>query len=233
MFVSSRGEPSYDLIPLGPTRQAIAERVTRSKRDLPQFTIWAQVDCTRITAYRDQLKAQGADPLPTFNDLFIYIVARRVKDHPRFNAWRMEDGLHSFKVVNLGFAVATDAGVMLPTVYDADRKPLSEIAKEARELSRLAREGRLRASLQMNAGFTISNIGPVAVEGFDAIISPPQTGILAIGPILPRPWVRDGQLEARPVSTFVLTVDHASADGAEGARFLADIKRDVESFEGA
>jgi len=95
-----------------------------------------------------------------------------------------------------------------------------------------ARQGRLRASLQRHAGFTISNIGPVGIEGFNAIISPPQTGILAVGPIAERPWAADGQLSVRPTAWLVLTVDHRVVDGHVGAQFLAAIKQRAEAWAG-
>jgi pyruvate dehydrogenase E2 component (dihydrolipoamide acetyltransferase) len=229
--MSTLREPPYEMIEHTKTRLAVGERVSRSTREKPTFRMWAEVDAGRLVAGREARKKGGQEPVPTYNDLLIYLVARVLPRHPRFNAWYEETGLRSFKVVNLGFAVATEAGVMLPTLYDADKKSLEEIAVEAKQLTEQARAGRLRASLQMNAGFTISNIGPVAIDGFDAIISPPQTAILAIGPLADRPKVVNGKLEIRPTLSLVLTVDHRAADGAEAARFLVDIRQAIERWE--
>ena len=113
-------------------------------------------------------------------------------------------------------------------MFDADQKSLAEIAKETAELVTLARNGKLRASLQMGAGFTISNIGPVGIDAFDAIISPPQTAILAVGSIMPRP-VADGEnVVVRPTMWLSLTMDHRSVDGADGGRFLTELAKTLQ-----
>ena len=108
---------------------------------------------------------------------------------------------------------------------------MTQIATEAKEMVTLARAGKLRASLQMGAGFSISNIGPGEVDAFMAIISPPQTGILAIGALKPRPVVVDGEVVARQTIICTLSIDHAAADGADGGRFLGDIKVKLESSD--
>jgi len=130
--------------------------------------------------------------------------------------------------VNLAFAAATPEGVLLPTVFEADRKTLVEIAAESREMIAMARAGKLRASLQAGATFTVSNIGPVGIDAFNAIISPPQVAILAIGSVLQKPAVVEGSLQVRPMASFTLTVDHRAIDGADGAAFLADVKKALE-----
>jgi pyruvate dehydrogenase E2 component (dihydrolipoamide acetyltransferase) len=226
-----KGEPEYEIIPHSKTRLAIADRVGRSRREIPHFDLTAEVDATALIEYRDQCKQSGIF-VPTFNDLFIYIVARLMPDFPILNAWYEEQGLRVFKPVHMGFAVQTDQGVLLPTVFDANRKSLRQIGEEAREMTEMARSGKLRASLQQWAGFTISNVGPKGIDMFNAIISPPQTAILAIGPIASRPVVLDDALGVRPTVWMVLTVDHRIVDGAVGADFLAAVKRAVESWSG-
>ena len=224
-------EPPFEMIEHTRARLAIGERVSRSTREKPTFRVWAEADAGRLVAHRQARKKENRGPAPSYNDLLLYLVARVLPRHPRFNAWYEEAGLRSFKVVNLGFAVATEEGVLLPTLYDADKKSLDEIAAEAKQLTDQARAGRLRASLQMNAGFTISNIGPVAIDGFDAIISPPQTGILAIGPLVNKPRAINREIGIRPTLMLVLTVDHRAADGAEAAAFLTDIRKGIENWE--
>ena len=224
--------PEFELVAHTRTRQAIGDRVGRSRREIPHFDLFSQADATALIAYRSELKARGEEFVPTFNDLFIYIAARVLPGFPVLNAWYTEEGTKLFKVVHLGFAVQTEQGVVLPTVFHADRKGLRQIGEEARALTELARAGRLRASLQQWAGFTISNMGPKGIDGFNAIISPPQTGILAIGPIAKRPYVRGEEVVARPTAWMVLTVDHRVVDGAVGADFLAAVKERVESWSG-
>ena len=226
-----KGEPESQIIPHTKTRLAIGDRVGRSRREIPHFDLAVQVDATALMEYREQRKQSGGF-VPTFNDLFIYIIARLMSDFPILNAWYEEQGLRMFKPVHMGFAVQTDQGVLLPTVFDANRKPLQQIGEEAREMTEMARSGKLRASLQQWAGFTISNVGPKDIDMFNAIISPPQTAILAIGPIARRPVVMGDAVAVRPTVWMVLTVDHRIVDGAVGADFLAAVKRAVESWKG-
>lgn len=223
--------PEFELTPHTRTRQAIGDRVARSRREIPHFDLFVQADAGALLEYRERAKQSGGF-VPTYNDLFIYIVARLLPDFPVLNAWYAEEGLKVFKPVHLGFAVQTDEGVLLPTLFDANRKPLPQIGAEARELTELARQGRLRAGFQQWAGFTISNVGPKEIDAFNAIISPPQTAILAIGPIARRPVVVDDEPAVRPTVWLVLTVDHRIVDGAVGAGFLAALKQRVASWPG-
>ncbi len=222
-------EQEYDLLPLTRTRLAIGDRTRQSVNEKPQFWMSMMVDATALTEVRAAARAAAEGAAPTYNDYLLKAVALTLRSHPRFNAWLAEDGLHVLRRVNVGFAVATDEGVLLPTVMDADLKPLRDIAAETRELVAAARAGKLRASLQMGAGFTLSNIGPSDIHAFSGIISPPQTGILAIGALQARPVVVGDQVVAQPTLICTLTVDHGAADGADGARFLAEFKEKVES----
>lgn len=216
-------EQEFELVPHTRTRQAIGDRTTQSVNEQPQFRVHKLVDASALIAARGALKAAGAQPLPSFNDFLLKLVADVLPSHPRFNAWWSPEGLKLLKDVNVAFATATDQGVLLPTVLQASVKSLSEIAAETAEMVAMARAGKLRASLQMGAGFTISNIGPVGVDAFDAIISPPQTAILAIGSIIPRPVVEGDQVVVRPTTWLSLTMDHRSLDGADGGPFLTDL----------
>jgi pyruvate dehydrogenase E2 component (dihydrolipoamide acetyltransferase) len=224
--------PAFELIPLTRTRQAISERVSKSRQTIPHFDLFAQVDASALVEYRQRRKEREGEDAPTYNDLFIYIVARVLPGFPVLNAWYEESGLKTFAAVNLGFAVQTHEGVLLPTVFNANEKALRQISEEARELTRLAREGRLRASLQRYAGFTISNMGPSGIVGFNAVISPPQTGILAIGPLARRPLVAGDELAVRTTAWLTLTVDHRVVDGQVGASFLSALKERIESWSG-
>ena len=204
--------------------RAIGERTLSSVNEIPQFHIRTLVDMEPLMALRDQLKQEAADDVvPTYNDLSIKAVSLALREHPRFNAWCEPDQLKLLESINVGFAVSTDQGVLLPTVREADAKSLSEIAAETRELIELARAGRLRASLQMGAGFTISNLGPVGIDSFAPIISPPQVAILGIGSIKPQPMVIDGQVVPRSAAHLTLVMDHRAGGGAEGAAFLVSL----------
>ncbi len=216
-------EQDFELVPHTRTRQAIGDRTRQSANEQPQFRVHKLVDASALLAARSALKAQGAQPLPSFNDFLLKLVADILPHHRRFNAWWSPEGLKLLQDVNVAFATATDQGVLLPTVLKASEKSLGEIAAETAEMVAMARAGKLRASLQMGAGFTISNIGPVGIDAFDAIISPPQTAILAIGSIMPRPVVEGDQVVVRPTMWLSLTMDHRSLDGADGGPFLNDL----------
>lgn len=220
----------FDLAEHTPIRRAIGDRTLQSVNEIPQFRVQKQVVADGLQAFRTQLKAGGDGHVPSHNDILIKLVALTLRDFPRLNAWWDPTGLKLLKEINVGFAVATDQGVLLPTVRAADTKSLEEIAAETREMVDLARIGRLRAGLQMGAGFTISNIGPVGIDVFDAIISPPQTGILAIGSIMPSPVVVDGEVQVRDTMWLSLTIDHRSVDGSEGARFVAAVAARIEDI---
>lgn len=224
-------EQEYTLLEQTAIRQAIGDRTRTSMQEKPQFWMSTQVDATALLETRSRAKESGAEVVPTFNDYIIKAVALTLRDNPRFNAWVAEDGLHVLKHINVGFAVATEQGVLLPTLMDADQKSVGQIAEETGQLIAQARAAKLRASLQMGAGFTVSNIGPTEVDAFNGIISPPQTGILAIGAIKQRPVVVDGQVVARPTMILTLTVEHAAADGADGAKFLGELKAVLEDAE--
>lgn len=223
---SARTRPDdqpFELVPHTRTRQAIGDRTLQSVNEEPQFRVHKLADATALVAARAALKAQGPAVLPSFNDFLIKLVADVLPAHPRFNAWWSPEGLKLLQNVNVAFATATDQGVMLPTVLQASEKDLLTIAAETAAMVEAARAGKLRATLQMGAGFTISNIGPVGIDAFDAIISPPQTGILAVGSIMPRPVAEGDQVVVRQTMWLSLTCDHRSVDGADGAAFLKDL----------
>ena len=217
-------QPDFELLTPSRIRQAIGERTQGSFRDIPQFQSAVLADAEALVAARKARKQQGGPgPIPTYNDYFIKLVAAIIPKYPQLNAWYDNEGLKLLKPINIGFACATDEGVLLPTVFDADQKSLEQIAQETSELIELARRGRLRASLQQGAGFTVSNLGPTVVDLFQAIISPPQTGILAIGSLKPRPVVVAGAVVAQASVYLNLVVDHRAADAADAAAFLTDL----------
>ncbi len=217
-------EPEYEVVAHTRIRQAIGERTHSSLRDIPQFSTVILADVGELIEVREERKQASTEGLvPTYNDYFIKAVASIIGDHPRLNAWGDEEGLKVLKSINIGVAVATEQGVLLPTIFDADTKSLQQIAEETAELIDLARRGRLRASLQQGAGFTLSNLGPAAVDWFQAIISPPQTAILAVGSIKLRPMVVNKAVVARPSVYLSLSLDHRAADAADAAAFLGDL----------
>lgn len=215
-------EPEFEVEELTPIRQAIGERTRTSIVEIPQFDNQVLADVEALVAARNKRKEQGG-VVPTYNDYFIKAVASIIDKYPAMNAWCEDGRVKLLKPINIGFACATDDGVLLPTVFDADKKSLDGIAENSRELIELARGGRLRASLQMGAGFTVTNIGPTVVDQFNAIISPPQTAILAIGAMKKRPMVADDEIVARISAYLTLTVDHRVLDATQAVPFLNDL----------
>ena len=131
--------PEFELLPHTRTRQAIGDRVGRSRSEIPHFDIFAQADVTALVAYRNHLKSEGGS-VPTYNDLLIHIVASTLPDFPVLNAWWEPEGVKVFKEVHVGFVVHTEEGVLLPTLFNADRKSLEQLSGETRELTEMAQK---------------------------------------------------------------------------------------------
>lgn len=214
-------EPEFDTVELSAIRKAIGDRTQTSFRDIPQFSLSRLVVVRELVKAREKLKREGAEPLPTYNDYFLKLVATVLPDFPTFNCWYEDEQIKLLRPINIGFVCDTEQGLLLPTVFDADQKSLTEIAEETRELITQARAGKLRASRQQGAGISLTNIGPTGVDLFHGIISPPQTAILAIGSLTERPVVEQGELRAAPTVYLTVTLDHRVNDGRQGALFLA------------
>lgn len=214
-------EPDFETLEPTAIRRAIGDRTQTSFRDIPQFDVTRQLNAGHLVAARAALKAAGADPLPSYNDYLIKLTGLALRDLPLLNTWYEDEVIKVLQPVNVGFACETEEGILMPTVFDADRKPLAEIAADTRELVTAARAGKLRASLQKGAGFSLTNIGPTGVDFFNGIISPPQTAIVAIGSLAPRPLVEGGEMIVAPTLYLTISLDHRVHDGRSGAAFLA------------
>jgi pyruvate dehydrogenase E2 component (dihydrolipoamide acetyltransferase) len=236
-------DPEFDLVEIPPQRKAIGDRVSLSRREKPTFDMLIEVRADGLVAAREAYKAEAGDRVvPTYNDIIVKVVGDLLVTHRTLNAWLDADGLKLLKPINVGFAAATPQGVVLPTVFDVDKKSVWDIAPETKDMVDLARAGRLRASLQMGAGFTVSNIGPVGIDAFSAIISPPQVAILTVGslalrPAVDRKWAwkpgqpAEGSIVVAPTANMVLTIDHRVLDGAEVTPFLRELRERLESWQ--
>ena len=231
---SHSSSPEFEVTELSPIRRAIAAKVTQSVREIPQFSIRVAIDASALVSARSGMKKEigPAGVVPTFNDLLLYATARALVEHRALNAWLEGNSLKIGKSINVAFAVDTEQGVLLPVIRDADKKSLQEIASDTHELAELCQSGRIRASQQLGATFTISNLGAFGIDDFNAIISPPQVAILAIGAIKPRPFAAEGKLEIRDTVILTLTLDHRAVDGARGAAFLSSLAERLEDWEG-
>lgn len=208
-------------VPLTRMRRAIAEAMTRSSREAPQFSIERDVDLGGTDAAR---QAVGA----SYTDIVVAAVAKALAGHPRLRARFDGDAIVERDGVHVGLAVALDDGLIVPVIRDADRKDLGALARERQRLEQGARAGRLAADDLSGAVISVSNLGPLGVDRFTAIVNPPEAVILAMGRVRDRVVVRDGTPAVRPTVTLTLSVDHRVADGADAARFLADVAKHLE-----
>jgi pyruvate dehydrogenase E2 component (dihydrolipoamide acetyltransferase) len=209
-------------VPLSRMRRAIAERMTLSFRDVPQYSISRDVDMTAANVARI---AAGV----SYADVLIWAVARTLRDHPRLAMRYDAEGLIPADGIHLGIAVALDDGLLVPVLRDADLKELAVISRERSALQEGARAGKLPVEALVGAVFTVSNLGQQGVDRFTAIVNPPEAAILAVGRVRDLVVARDGAAVVAPVATLTLSVDHRVVDGAPAAAFLADLAGRLES----
>lgn len=200
----------------------MAERTTQTWTTTPHFFLVREAAAERLIAWRERAQANsGADI--TYTDLLVRLVAPALRRHPHVNARWEQGGVVRLDAVNLGIAVATEEGLVVPVIHDADRLTVGEIAARRADLVARAREGRLRPADITGGTFTISNLGMYAIDAFTAVLNAPQAAILAVGRIARRVVVLDDRPAVRPTLVLTLSCDHRVVDGARGARFLEDV----------
>jgi len=227
------GAPYAD-VPLTQMRKTIARRLVQSIGPVPTFYLTSEADMERVWEAREAILEAGkrsgdGQVKVSFNDIVIKAVASALRQHPACNAWWQDDHIRYWSEVHIGMAVAIEDGLITPVIRHADRKSLREIATEARDLAGRARERRLTPEEYTGATFSISNLGMLDIEEFTAVINPPETGILAIGRIAPKPVEHQGQLALRRRMRLTMSCDHRVIDGATGARFLQTLKGMLEN----
>ncbi|WP_433473165.1 dihydrolipoamide acetyltransferase family protein [Spirillospora sp. CA-142024] len=214
-------DPDVEAVPLNRFRKVAAKRLTQSKREAPHFYLNREVDAEALLAFRATLNEALAPAKVSVNDLVVKAVATALREHPAVNVSYTEENLLFHKRVHVGIAVAVADGLVVPVIRDADRKSVSQIGQETRELAGKAREGRLSAQEMSGGTFSVSNLGMFGVDSFSAVINPPEAAILAVGAVRDEPVVRDGQVVPGKRMAVTLSVDHRATDGATGAKFLA------------
>jgi len=225
---TAKGQVSYQ--DLSKTQQVIARRMAESKATAPHFYLRASVDMSQAVEGRQKLKAfaSGDSVVPSFNDMVVKACALALREHPRANAAYRDGRFELYSRVNVGVAVAAEDALVVPTVFDADEKSLRQIASESRALAAKVRDGQITPPELSGATFTVSNLGMYGIEGFSAVINPPQAAILAVGAIEERPVVRDGEIAAAHLMQVDLACDHRILYGAPAAEFLARIRALLE-----
>jgi len=210
-------------------RQAIARRMSASKREAPHYYLLVDIDMTDALAFRTQAnESLPEDARVSINDLIVKTCAIALQRYPQFNVTVQGEQFTQQEQQNVCIAIALDEGLIAPAVIDAGRKTLAQIARETKDLSARAKGGSLRPE-EITAGtFSITNLGAYGIETLIGIIQPPQTAILGVGSVTPQPAIRDGAVVARELMKVALSADHRVTDGALGAQFLGEIKRLLE-----
>lgn len=211
-------------------RKVIARRLTESKQTVPHFYLRRTIDAEALKAFRAQINEQlsSTGVKVSFNDLIVKASATALKLHPAVNTSWVDDKLLQHHRVNVGVAVAVDAGLVVPVLHDTDKATLSEISTRTRELAGKARDGKLKPQEMSGGTFSVSNLGMFGVDSFSAVINPPEAAILAVGAMRQEPVVVDGEVVVRNRISLELSVDHRAVDGAVGAAFLKDLAEILE-----
>jgi len=227
--VPAQREGDYQDVTLTQIRKTIARRLSESIGPIPTFYLTAEFDLARVDEMRKAMTALGDEFKVSVNDILLKAVATALVQHPEVNSHWLGDRIRMFNRVHLGVAVATDDGLIVPVVFDADRKSMREISAEVKELARLARERRLKPEQYTGSTFSVSNLGMYGIDQFTAIINPPETGILAVGRAEDKAVFVDGQVVMRKRLRLTMSCDHRAVDGAVGARFLQTLGRMIEN----
>ena len=221
---TAKGTVTYE--DLSKLQSTVSRRMAESKATAPHFYLEAEIDMSRAVEARGKVKEIAAADLvvPSFNDMIVKACGLALREHPRANGAYRDGRFELYSRVNVGIAVAARDALVVPTVFDADRKGLWQIGTEARELSQRVRDGSITPPELSGATFTVSNLGMFGIDSFAAVINPPQAAILAVGAIRERPVVRDGELAKAHTMRVNLACDHRILYGAQGAEFLSRIR---------
>ncbi|MCS6773901.1 MAG: 2-oxo acid dehydrogenase subunit E2 [Thermoflexales bacterium] len=218
-------------VPLVGIRRTIAQRLTQSVREAPQFTVSVDINMTRALALVEDWRAasQEGQPKVTLTALLVKVCAWALLRHPALNAGLENEAIVEWGDINIGVAVALEDGLIVPVIHHADKLSLVEIAARLNDITARGRSGQLQLADVQGGTFTISNLGMFAVDRFTAIVNPPQAAILAVGRATKRVIVDEhDQPAVAPVATFTVSADHRVVDGAQVGRFLGDLQRGLE-----
>jgi pyruvate dehydrogenase E2 component (dihydrolipoamide acetyltransferase) len=222
----------YEEMPLNGMRKIIAARLTEAKQTIPHFYLRRSIHLDRLMAARKELNtALEADGIKlSVNDFIIKASARALQDVPDCNAVWAEDRILKLKPSDVAVAVAIEGGLFTPVLRDSDKKSITELSKEMKDLAGRARDRKLAPEEYQGGSFAISNLGMMGIENFDAVINPPHGSILAVGAGMKKPVIADdGSVKTAIVMSVTLSVDHRVIDGALGAEFLARIAHYLEN----
>ena len=224
----------FEDVKISNVRKVIAKSMHASLSNSAQLTLNASFDATKIMAFRASLKA-GAEAMGmtniTLNDIVLYAVAKTLPAHKDLNAHFLDDTMRYFKHVNLGIAVDTERGLLVPTLSLAETMTLNELAVNSKALITEAQGGKISPDKLSGASFTVTNLGSLGIESFTPVINPPQTGILGVCTIVNRTKKTANGDVTYPAMGLSLTFDHRAIDGAPAAKFLKDLCKNLENFD--
>ena len=215
-------------------RKATAKAMVRSLSTMAQLTHQHSFDASTILNLRKQLKANGEAmgmPNITINDLVMFAVSRVILNHPQLNATMPEENMiRKYNNVHLGMAVDTPKGLMVPTIFNANKLSLAELSMEAKHLAKLCQEGKATPDMLSGASFTVSNVGSLGVEVFTPVVNPPQVGILGVCGTTTRIKEVNGEIKTYPGMNLCLSYDHRALDGTPASKFMKELCQALENF---
>lgn len=229
--MGSTAAPIGAVVPITKVHKTIADRMATSAHTVAPVTLTTEADATELVRLRKQLKDDGSLPVPSYNDLLAKLVAQALMEHPMVNAHFDGDTIVQAATANIGMAVDSDRGLLVPVLRDVQKKSLRQIARESAALIEKVRAGRIAADDLHGGTFTVTNLGMYEIDAFTPIINLPECAILGVGRIVPKQIVVDAKAERlaiRHMMFLSLTFDHRLVDGAPAARFLQRVKQYVE-----
>ncbi len=225
----STGHLAGTAIPLTRHRRTTADRMSYSSQHTAPVTLTTRVDATNLVSLRQQFKSAGGNVVPSYTDIIIKLVSMALAEHPLLTAQWVGEQLTIPAVTNIGLAVDTEAGLLVPVIGDVTSLSLTEVTIESTRLIELARQGKLKAADMQDGVFTVTNLGAFGIDAFTPIINSPETAILGLGRIRREPSVVDNQIVPRDQMSVSLTFDHRIVDGAPAARFLQTLSQALET----
>jgi pyruvate dehydrogenase E2 component (dihydrolipoamide acetyltransferase) len=224
------GAPGTEIKEMPRMQRVIAERMTQAKQQIPHFYATVEVEMNELMALRKQLNEQLEEQgiKLSINDFVMKACAVALKEYPNLNSLWTSEGIELHEKVDLAMAVALEAGLITPVIRDAANKTLSAISAASKDLAKRAREGGLKPEEYQGGTFTVSNMGMFGVESFAAIINPPQAAIVGVSSIMQRAIFKDEEVVPVSLMKLTLSADHRIANGAEGAQYMAEVKRLLE-----
>lgn len=212
-----------EVIPLVGIKKVTAERVSRSFKTAPHSTVIMEIDMSNAAKMRNEKQI-------SYTEMIVKAVASALKMHPLLNSTLTEDEkINVYENINIGVAVATEQGLVVPVIHNADNKSTEALGVELREVAEKARAGKLAKEDVIGGTFTITNLGMYGVDVFMPIINPPEAAILGVGRIVDKPMAEGKEIVVKPLMTLSLAYDHRIVDGAPAAQFLQEIKKTLES----